>query len=204
MMKNHEIVRALPKLKTLRLDLETLKDQIMRLQKQSLQLQGEVGVLGEVTDVIDGIAVRVDTEPNIYGKVYKIAAVGSDIERQADVYPNANTSVGGVAKDWGLKLYGPRKAFGGFEEQWLMTGWAYRDAVEVAQRWMARGEVPTEQQKQLALARHRLDPEGRATKRRREAFEAAWLADHKQLAEEILLGWVRPSKALPKKAKAHA
>lgn len=204
MMKNHEIVRVLPKLKALKLDLEILKDQIMRLQKQSLQLQGEVADLSGVTDVIDGIAVRVDTTPNIYGKIYQVAAVGSDIERQADVYPNANTSVEGVAKDWGLKLLGPRKAYGGFEEQWLMTGWAYRDAVEVARRWMAHGEVPTEQQKQLALARHRLDPDGRATKRRREAFEAAWLADHKQLAEEILLGRVRPSKALPKKVEAHA
>lgn len=203
-MKNHEIVRALPKLKTLKLDLEILKDQIMRLQKQSMQLQGEVGILGEVTDVIDGIAVRVDAEPNIYGKNYQIAAVGRDIERQAEVYPNANTSVGGVAKDWGLKLFGPRKAYGGFEEQWLLTGWAFRDAVEVAQRWVTRSEVPTEQQRQLAYARHRFDPEGRATKRRRAAFEAAWLAGHEELAKEILVGRVKPSKALLKKVEAHA
>ena len=206
-MKNHEIVRAWPKLKSLKLDLEIVDDQIKRLQAQHAQLHREIRILGEVTDVIDGIAVAVDEGINRYGKEYKINAVDRDLERNAEVYPNAKSSesVGdvGIAKDWGVKLYGPRKPYGGFDEKWLLTGWPYKDAIDVAKRWVTHGEVPSEDQRQLIYARHRLDPTGRATKRRREAFEAAWLADHKQLAEDILLSRVKCN-AKVKKDEAHA
>ena len=191
-MKNAEIVRALPQLKSLKIDLRIVEGQIKSLTKQREQLQDEIKILDSVDDVIDGIAVCIVDDANIYGKEYKIEAADRAIERSAEVYPNAHTSKDGVAKDWGLKLHGPSKPFGGFEEIFLGSDWPYKDAIEVARRWVTRNEVPSEEQQELHRTRHALDPEGRATKRRRLAFEAAWLAGHKQLAENILLGRVRP------------
>jgi len=190
-VKNAEIVRALPQLKSLKYELEATEAQIKGLEKQRDQLRYETNVLSMVTEIIDGIAVNATQGEgegyNIYGKGYQIGAADRAIERSAEVYPNAHTSEKGVAKDWGLKLYGPRKPFDGLDEKFLNTDWPYRDAVEVARRWVVYGEVPNKEQQELIRTRHKLDPEGRATKRRRLAFEAAWLAGHKQLAENILL-----------------
>jgi hypothetical protein len=140
----------------------------------------------------------------MYGRSYRIGAVANEIERSADIYPNAHTSVKDVAKDWGIHLRGPRKPYGGLTENWLNTGWAYKDAVAVAQRWVVYGEVPSKNQQEMCLARHRLDPGGHAPKRRRLAFEAAWIANDKKLAEEILIERVRLRKRRAMKREAHA
>jgi hypothetical protein len=199
---NDEIVKALPQLKDLKIDLRIVDDQIKGLLKQREQLQDEIRTLNQVTDIIDGIAVCAsrggDESRTIYGKMYRIGAADHAIERSAEVYPNAHTSEKGVAKDWGIKLYGPRKEFGGLAENFLGTSWGFKDAVEVVQRWVTRGEVPSPTQQELLCTRHKLDPQGRAPKRRRDAFEAAWLAGHKDLAKEILLGRAK----VPKSEKA--
>ena len=207
-MKNHEIVRALPRLKDLKLDREIAQDQITRLQKQVEQLDREIRILDGVDTVIDGIAVHeTDLKDSkrsytIYGQCYNIGAVGADIRRGAEVYPNAHTSEGGIAKDWGIKLYsfddgaGPQR-----NEDWLNTGWALKDAIEVARRWVVHGEKPHKERQSMLRERHALDPEGRATKRRRDAYEAAWLAGHKDLAKEILLGRAKVGAAKPPKGE---
>lgn len=189
-MKNAEIVRALPKLKSLKDEEKWTRDQIQRLQKQSLQLQHEISTLERVDSVIDGIAVsetdlKGDRSGNIYGKMYRIGAVDYSIERSAEVYPNAHTSEKGVAKDWGLKIYA---GHGISNEEFYGTGWPFKDAVEIARRWVTKGDKPTKTQEEMLKVRHKHDPEGRATKKRRDAFEAAWLANHKDLAVEILTG----------------
>lgn len=195
-MKNHEIVRAWPKLKLLKSELEWTREQLARLEKQSQQLQREINVLECVDTVIDGVAVSETESKTIYGKDYKINAVGSDNTRNAEVYANARTSENGVGRDWGLKF---RIGYGTANEDWRNTGWAFKDAVEAARRWVVHGEKMNEAQEQLFLTRHQYDPEGRAPRKRREAFEAAWLAGQKELAIQILTGRAKlPTKRGPR------
>lgn len=182
-MKNVEIVRALPKLPSLKNEMEWTKQQITRLQKQYEQLQHETNVLRRVTTIIDGVAVSQTTEGTIYGKDFNIHSVGHDIDRSAKVYTNANTK-----SDAGIHIYWREDGNQFTKEEWLNTGWAFKDAVEVARRWVVHRELPTKDQMAMAIERHRLDPKGTSTKKRREAFEAAWLAGHKDLAAEILAG----------------
>jgi hypothetical protein len=199
-MKNHEIVRALPQLKTLKSDLRSVEydlDHLVKnLTKQRDQLRREVDILSRVTEIDNSVAVNVRSDDNMYGKGYQIGAVAYEIERRAEVYPNAHTSVNGVAQDWGVKLHGPRKSYGGLEENFLGTSWAWRDAVSVARRWVTHAEVPSESVQAMAKARHRFDPKGTASKRRHEAFEAAWMAGDKQLAEQLLTERTRMRKTL--------
>jgi len=196
-MKNAEIVQTWPQLKQLKYELKCLEAQIAGLDIQRVRLQHDIRVLDGVSEIIDGIAVQAtrpgrntyghEDDRNIYGKLYKIGAVAREIDRSAEVYPNAHTSKDGVARDWGLKLlYGPRRPSGGLEEKWLNTGWAFQDAVEVAKRWVTRGELPSDEQQEMCRMRHKLDPDGRASRRRRLAYEAAWTAGHKDLAQKLL------------------
>jgi hypothetical protein len=52
--------------------------------------------------------------------------------------------------------------------------------------------------------RHQLDPQKRATARRRLAFEAAYEAGHIDLAKELLVGRAKLSKLSTMKENAHA
>jgi hypothetical protein len=197
---NAEILRALPQLKSLKGDLKdldweikNLTSQIAGLTKQREQLEYEIKTLDGVTAVIDGVAVAYSTFDTVYGdNNYRINTIDRKIGRSAEVYVNAHTSENGIAKDWCIKVRSPRDAHGRDDEKWLGDGWPYRDAVEVAKRWVVHDELPSEQQQKLSKTHHKLDPKNAATKRRRLAFEAAWLAGHEQLAEDILLGRARP------------
>jgi hypothetical protein len=199
-VKNAAIIRALPQLKLLKGDLksldfeiESLQAQVANLTKQREQLDAEIKTLSSVTAVIDGIAVAHSAYGTSYGNDYRIQAVDRTVGLSAEVYTNAHTSENGVAKDWCIKVRYPRDEHGRDNDKWLGDGWPYRDAVEAARRWVTLGELPSEQQQQLSKARHKFDPKGEASKRRRLAFEAAWLAGHEQLAEDILCGRTQPS-----------
>lgn len=194
-MNNAAILRALPQLKSLKGDLKDLDSEIAGLEAQvkglvtqRAQLSHEIDTLTSVSAIIDGIAVSYTAFDTSYGNDYRINTVDREIGRSAEVYTNAHTSKDGVAKDWCVKLRSPHDEHGRNVETWLGDGWPYRDAVEAAKRWAVHGEVLSHDQQALAKTRHRLDPDGRAPKRRRLAFEAAWLAGNKKLAEEILLG----------------
>lgn len=196
-MTNDEIVKALPQLKDLKIDLRIVEDQIKGLSKQREQLQHEIKTLEGVDRVIDGIAVH-ETDLNdrdIYGKTYNIGTVAYELSRSAQVYTNANTKT-----DWGIHLYWRDEDQDRRGEKWLMTGWAFKDAVEVARRWVVHKEVPSEDQQHMMRHRHALDPKGHATKRRRAAYEAAWIAGHQDLAKEILLGRAKAPKRTKKAA----
>lgn len=183
-MKNAEIVKAYPNRKELRAEHEALKQQIKRLMKQEQQLQREVGLLDRVTEIFEGVALSVDEKDYSDGPALDVHAVDYSIGRWADVYPNAHNG----GKDWGLKLRDNSGAGPGSGENWCGTGWPYAEACAAARRYVAHGIAPDEAITKMIKLRHALDPEKKATKRRREAFEAAYTAGHVDLAKELLVG----------------
>jgi hypothetical protein len=183
-MKNADIIRALPQLKSLKYDLEATKRQLRNLEKQQRQLEHEIDALGKVTEIFEGVALHVDEQTYAHGVNCNVSAVDDSTRRYAEVYPNAHN----VSKDWGLKLRVFGQQSGGGSEDWRGTDWGYNDAVLVAKRWVAHGHKATEDFEIMCKLRHKLDPGNRAQKRRRAAFEAAWTAGHRELAAELLVG----------------
>jgi hypothetical protein len=194
-MKNAEIIRALPKLKFLKWELKALRAQIIGLERQYEQLDEEVSSLSGVTEIFEGIALSTIEGETIYGSDFGVSAVDDcTIERSAQVYTNAHTSKNGVAHDWCIKLKGPRRNAGGLDEKWLGDGWPYKEAVLVAKRWVALNESPSDTTVEMHRYRHSLDPKGKTHKRRRDAYEAAWMAGHQELAKQLLIGQRRAKK----------
>lgn len=183
-MKNAEIVKAYPNRKELRAEHEALKTKIKNLVKQEQQLQREVGLLDRVTEIFEGVALTVNKKDYGDGPGLDVHAVSYDIQRWADVYPNAHNG----GKDWGLKMRDTSGSAPGGREKWGGTGWPFAEACAAARRYVAHGTAPDEKWVEMIKMRHMLDPENKATKRRRDAFEAAYIAGHTLLAGEVLLG----------------
>lgn len=182
-MKNAEIIKAYPNRKSLRAEHEALKQQIKNLMKQEQQLQREVTLLDRVTEIFEGVALTVNEKAYGDGPALDVHAVSYDIQRWADVYPNAHNK----GADWGLKMRDTSTQNGG-REKWGGTGWPFVEACAAARAYVAHGTEPDEKWTEMIKMRHMLDPEGKATKRRRDAFEAAFTAGHTALAGELLLG----------------
>lgn len=183
-MKNADIVRALPQLKSLKYDLDATKRQLRNLEKQQRQLDHEIDALESVTEIFEGVALH-GVNCNVLPRSrWALSAVDDSIRRYAEVYPNAHNS----GQDWGLKLRVFGQSSGGGGEDWRGTDWGYNDAVLVAKRWVAHGHKATDDFEIMCKLRHKLDPGNRAQKRRRAAFEAAWTAGHRELAAELLVG----------------
>ena len=199
-MKNAEIIRALPKLKFLKWELKALRAQIIGLERQYERLDEEVDTLSEVTEIFEGIALSTIEDESSYGKNFGVSAVDNVIERIAEVYTNAHTSKNGVAHDWCIKLKGPRRNAGGLDEKWLGDSWPYKEAVLIAKRWVALNESPSDTTVEMHRYRHALDPKGKIHKRRRDAYEAAWMAGHQELAKQLLIGQPRVRRLKTRKA----
>lgn len=183
-MKNAEIVKAYPDRKALRADHEALKRQIANLMKQEQRLQRELTLLDSVTEIFEGVALAVNAKNYDNGPALDVHAVDFSIARWADVYPNAHNG----GKDWGLKMRDTGSPTGLSGEKWGGTGWPFAEACAAARAYVAHGTEPDEKWVEMIKMRHMLDPEGKATKRRRDAFEAAFTAGHTALAGELLLG----------------
>jgi len=184
-VKNVEIVKAYPNRKALRAEHEALKRQIKGLLKQEEQLQREITLLDRVTEIFEGIALTVNDKAYDNGPAIDVHAVSYDIRRWADVYPNAHNN----GKDWGLNI---RDTSGqNRREKWSGTGWPYAEACAAARAYVAHGIEPDETHTKMIMLRHALDPNRKATKRRREAFEAAYMAGYIELAKELLVGRAR-------------
>lgn len=183
-MKNAEIVKAYPNRKALRAEHEALKEQIKKLMKQEQQLQREVGLLDRVTEIFEGVALTVNEKAYGDGPALDVHAVAYDIQRWADVYPNAHNG----GKDWGIHFRDTSGNRPGGRETWGGTGWPFPEACAAARAYVAHGTEPDKGWQEMVKMRHMLDPEGKATKRRRDAFEAAFTAGHTALAGELLLG----------------
>lgn len=192
-MKNAAVIKALPNVKLLRGELKSLDAQIEMLerqkaglQKQREQLDDEVRLLGRVTEIFEGVALVGVAAQTRYGFDFRVVAAGEDYGRSAEVYTNAHTSKNGVAQDWCIRLRMAGRDQDGRQEHFLGDGWGYKDACLVARRWVAHNETPSDTFEAMAKLRHKLDPKRTAPKRRQEAFEAAYMAGHLNLAEKIL------------------
>jgi hypothetical protein len=183
-MKNAEIVKNLPQLKALKYELNALKAQIKGLEKQQRRLEQDIDVLERVTEIFEGVALDIEEDAYAYGKHLTVSVVDDSWRRYAEVYPNTQTN----GQDWGLKLRSYGQSSGGGVDDWRGTDWGYTDAVLVAKRWAAHGTRTTDDFEIMCKVRHKLDPHNRTQKRRRAAFEAAWIAGHRELAGELLVG----------------
>lgn len=206
-MKNAAVIKALPNVKLLRIELKSLDAQIeahdrqrINLTNQQRQLDREVRLLGEVTEIFEGVALISSKFDTCYGYDFRVGAAGEDFGRSALVYTNAHTSKNGVAKDWCVELKPANVREYGSRTNHLGNGWGFRDGCLVARRWVALDEVPREDYQKMVRLRHKLDPNGTAPKRRRDAFEAAYMAGQIDVAEKILRERVR----LKLKESAHA
>jgi hypothetical protein len=186
-MKNAEIVRDLPKLSFLKHEQKSLEAQIKGLEKQRRRLEEEIKTLSDVTEIFEGVALHVNDKAYQHGPACDVNPVDNTERRYAEICPNAHNE----GKDFGLKLRLYGQSSGGGSEDWRGTGWAYADAVLVAKRWAAHGTKPTDAFETMCKLRHKLDPNGRAQKRRRLAFEAAFTAGHLELAGDLLVGRAR-------------
>jgi hypothetical protein len=192
-LKNAQIVRDLPKLKLLKeekrsveIQHELLTRQLAALAKQNERLKTDVETLDSVTEIYKGVAIcAVDDDTDHW----RIDAVGYDIPRRAEVYVNANS-----LSDYGIHLIRTDGPAWGVDRDWLGVGWSKRDALTVAKEWIATGTKPSADFQNMCTTRHRLHP--RASKLRRDAYEAAWLAGKHEFAEQILVVAKRPT---PKK-----
>jgi hypothetical protein len=185
-MTNAAIIREHKQLVRYKRKLAVIKRQLQQLEKAGQQLDEKIQVLRRVTEIHDGVALDAEFGKSCYGREYKVSAVAYDIRRRAEVYTNAHT-----CKDYGLKLWdfigpGPNK------EHWCGTGWRFDDAVAIARRWVTRGNQPPESEMEMYRALGKLDPKGRLTAQRQLAFEAAWIAKHRELAEQIVRDRSRP------------
>jgi len=183
-VKNADIVRDLPKLSFLKHEQKALEAQIKGLEKQRRRLEEEINTLEDVTEIFEGVALHVNDKAYQYGPACDVNPVDNTERRYAEIYPNAHNE----GKDFGLKLRLYGQSSGGGGEDWRGTGWAYADAVLVGKRWAAHGTKPAETFEAMCKTRHKLDPKGKAQKRRRLAFEAAFTAGHRELAAELLVG----------------
>jgi len=186
-MKNAEIVRDLPKLSFLKHEQKSLEAQIKGLEKQRRRLEEEINTLEDVTEVFEGVALHVNDKNYAMGPALDVHPVDNTERRYAEVYPNAHNE----GKDFGLKLRSYGQAAGGGGEDWRGCGWAYADAVLVGKCWAAHGTKPADAFEIMCKLRHKLDPKGKAQKRRRLAFEAAFMAGHRELAGDLLVGRAR-------------
>jgi len=185
-VNNAAIVKAYPNRKVLRAEHEALKKQIKNLLKQEQQLQREVDLLDRVTEIFEGVALTVNDKAYSDGPALDVHAVDYTLGRWADVYPNAHNK----GKDWGIH-FRDNSGSGFRREDWGGCGWPYAEACLVARRYVAHGTQPDKAWTEMVKLRHALDPLKTATKRRREAFEAAYMAGHVELAKELLIGRVR-------------
>jgi hypothetical protein len=199
-MKNDAIVKALPNLKMLKHEREALQRQIKNLHKQEQQLQHEITLLDRVTEIFEGIALTVNDKAYENGPALDVHAVDFGIARWADVYPNAHNK----GKDWGLNMRDTSGANMGGRKIWGGTGWPFAEACAAARTYVAHGIEPDKTHTEMIKLRHALDPQKRATARRRLAFEAAYAAGHIDLAKELLVGRAKLSKLATMKEDAHA
>jgi len=185
-IENAEIVRDRGKVKRLKQKLAAQKRQLAATKRKLQQLEAatealaeKIHVLGCVTDVVDGVAICIEKRPTIYGRDCEVRALGADIHRDAKVYTNAHTK-----KDFGLHLY-DRSMFPA-KEHWCGTGFRWDDAVALARRWVTRSSRPHDGQLKMYQELGRLDPKSALSEQRRLAFEAAWIAGHRDLAGQFV------------------
>jgi hypothetical protein len=127
-MRNADIIRALPTRSAKKAELKTVKRSITSARTKVDKLEGLIEVLDEVTEIIDGVAVRrLGTW---------LEAVGDDIKRAASIYPNAHNN----GKTYGIHTY--TDAFGHAGERWHGAEFSRVEADQIALDWVIRGKRP--------------------------------------------------------------
>ncbi len=186
-MKNADVLKQLPRLKRLRQQLASTKREMAACRKrfeklEQLQRQQtrDLDTLEKFSEIYEGVALGCGPS---WAK-FAIVALGDDISRHVEIYPNAHTK----GKDFGMHFKYRNASSYTQRATWMGCGWGYKDAVMVGKRWVALGETPTEEAQQMYKERQALDPKRRASADRRAAFEAAYMAKNYPLAAELLVG----------------
>jgi hypothetical protein len=125
-MKNADLVKSFPQRAAKRAELAAAKRAITAAAKKAEKLDAELRELDKITEIADGIALR-------RGEGGWIEAVGDDIRRCAQIYPNAHNS----GKTYGLYTY--TDSFGRAGERWHGFNFSKAEAEQLALTWVLRG-----------------------------------------------------------------
>lgn len=183
---NTQIVHDLPHLKFLEKEhkdaeakVVAARAQLERLMAQEKRLTDEIDVLKSVTEIFEGVALGVTISSREKHKRYAVSCPSND--RYGEAYPHASE----VARDHpGYGLNFRKYGDGGGSFQGL--GWGPREAFHMLKIWVAHGKKPDEGYAEMVKTRYRLDPAYAQPRELVDAFEAAWLAGHRDLAVEFL------------------
>lgn len=126
-MRNADLVRLLPSLPDLRRTLAERRRALAATVKAIDKLQDQIKELERVSEVRDGVALRVSSGA--------ISAVGDEITRGAQVYLNAHNR-----RTYGLTTY--EDAFGRRDERFHGANFSRGEAERLAYAWVLRGEAP--------------------------------------------------------------
>jgi hypothetical protein len=129
-MKNADLVRNFPERIRKRAELTAAKRSALSSARKAEKLEQELRALSVITGVIDGIALKRSRG--------WIEAVGDDIKRCADIYPNAHNG----GKTYGLYTY--TDAFGRAGERWHGANLTRAQAEQIAMTWVLKGTRPAQ------------------------------------------------------------
>jgi len=127
-MKNAELIKLYPSLPAKRKQLAALRAQARRVTAAAQALDDEIDELKSVTRIQAGIALSAHDG--------WLEAVGEDIRRCAEIYPNAHTK----GATWGLHTY--TDAFGRAGEVWHGADHSKAAALRLAEAWVIEGMRP--------------------------------------------------------------
>ena len=128
-MKNADLVRAAAEVAKIRTDLAAARRRRESAATQVERLERALRDVERVTRVVDGVALE---EHGGW-----IEALGQEIQRCAQIYPNAHNQ----GATWGLYTY--ESSFGRKGERWHGAHLAHDEAERLAYEWVLRGVRPT-------------------------------------------------------------
>lgn len=132
-MNNAQIVKACKGSKNLKRELQVETRRLKKLNEKVHRLESKIQAIAGVTDIIDGVALRVDDSICVDDRrFYTLCGVGSDFRRYAQAYDAANMdgTIGLCLNTYGDGGYG---GFMGFYTDW--------DAViDICIAWVVHGE----------------------------------------------------------------
>lgn len=196
---NEQIIHDLPHLKLLEKEHEDAKAkvadaraQLERLMAQEKRLDAEIGVLKSVTEIFEGVALTVEISSRDGHPRYVVNCPSNT--RFGDAYPSAHDTRDGIAyPGYGLNF----REYGDHGGNFQGLGWGPQEAFHTLKIWVAHGKKHDEDYAKMVRTRYKLDPSYAQPRELVDAFEAAWLAGHHDLAVELL---ARTDKETHKKA----
>lgn len=137
-MTNAELLKRHTAKQALKKELKGLEAQIRPVQKRISTLQRTLESVGEVTDVVKGVCLKVfrDSQGR-WDDAYTVAFVAKGA-RRVHLYQRVNTEFWAVRVNQG---FGFHERFNGGRALGLAERWSYRQALTIGKRWLTGDEA---------------------------------------------------------------